>query len=202
MKVYGDKTVTAVFVSRPGAASLDLVSDLGEFLAAIGKLSDPSKVTNLRFDRGGYTFNGVFRYTANGIPDAVELMLLESILKDATFDLSLSGGVANGFMWQNWEQNRAQAQADLPAQNASIQRAVAAYMTLGYYGIRAWVCAKVLEHFGVELDPEEYANNGGVYFAPDKDCDADGYTNLEEWQYITQTGPFAPQAKEIGRAHV
>ena len=55
---------------------------------------------------GGPVFSG------NGIPDAMEFKMIETVLKDATLDLGFEGGVMNGRVYQDWRHNLAQARTD------------------------------------------------------------------------------------------
>jgi hypothetical protein len=83
------------------------------FLVAIGELSDPADAVNNAWDRGVVTFvDGGPVFSGNGIPDAMEFKLLETVLKDATLDLGFEGGVMNWHVYQDWRHNLAQARAD------------------------------------------------------------------------------------------
>ena len=91
-------------------------------------------------------------------------------------------------LWKIYVACLAQAQIDLSAQSAAVQRAVAAYMTLGSFGHVGQVLVDVQTHFGVTLDRFLYPNAGDRWFAADKDMDRDGATNKEEWDYaVAQT---------------
>ena len=111
--LVGDTNLVVTFEYRPGIAQLDLVADLGAFLVAIGELSDPAHAVNNAWDRGVVSFvDGGPVFSGNGIPDAVEFKLLETVLKYATLDLGFEGGLMNGHAYQDWRYNLAQARAD------------------------------------------------------------------------------------------
>jgi hypothetical protein len=180
--------ISAEFVARPGLDTLDLVADLGAFLVAIEVNEDVEDVYNLDYDRGDFEFDeyGARIFTGNGIPDAAEFALLDAVIHSVTLDLSARGGIASDFTWADYAANAAQAAADLPEQDAAVQRAVAAYMTLGDYGYRVMVRNVVRAHFTanglpVEIDASDYKNITARYFAPEKDADNDGAMNLTEW---------------------
>ena len=168
----GDVTLTATFEPRPGIGALDLVSDLGQFLLGIGELLNPADVVNNEWDRGvvEYDDNGAPVFSGNGIPDAMEFELLETVLKDAALDMAFEGGVFNYFVYQDWLRNLAQAQHDLPALPASVQRAVAAYMTIGDYGLTSMVEVEVQQHFGIALDATPYSVKSSRHLGFEADC--------------------------------
>jgi hypothetical protein len=56
--------------------------------------------------------DGVGSLLPNGIPDAMEFKMLETVLKDATLDLGFEGGVMNWHVYQDCLHNLAQARAD------------------------------------------------------------------------------------------
>ena len=118
-----DTALIAEMEHRPELAGLDLVAHLGEFLVAIGELSNEDDVWLFEWDCTGLELE-----EGNGIPDAAEFALLQSVLEDTALNLFRSGGVINSFVYEDWAQNIAQAAVDLPTQTLGIQRAVAAYM--------------------------------------------------------------------------
>ena len=73
-------------------------------------------------------------------------------------------------------------------------------MTLGYYGIARGCVRRRSRISGWQSDSTLYANDGTNFLGPDKDCDGDGYTNLEEWQYTIGEGAWAvsQQARATG----
>ena len=68
---------------------------------AIGELAKRGGCENLEFDRGEVTFDAELNetYSGNGIPDAAELYLLDSVLKDASLNMSSSGGVTHWYTY-------------------------------------------------------------------------------------------------------
>lgn len=189
----GDVTLTATFEPRPGIAALNLVNDLGQFLVGIGELSDPADVSNNEWDRGvvEYDDDGDPVFSGNGIPDAMEFQLLETVLKDATLDMSFQGGVFNYFVYQDWVRNMSQAKLDLAALPEAVQRAVAAYMTIGDYALTSMVKIEVEQHFGMALDATPYSVKSSRHLGYKADCDHDGLKNLEEWRRTAETGETA-----------
>jgi hypothetical protein len=75
----GPVDISAYFDYRPGVASLSMVEDLGAYLVAIGVYTDPEEVENFDYDTGVEELEGVVTvHLPNGIPDAAELMALQS----------------------------------------------------------------------------------------------------------------------------
>jgi hypothetical protein len=179
----GSVDVLAFFAHRPGIGSLNMLEDLAVYLVAIGVYTDPEEVENFYYDTGVEDLEGVETvYLPNGIPDTVELMALQAVLQDPSVKAKDSG-VSHAMMWQLYQTCLAQAQIDLSAQNAAVQRAVAAYMTLGTFGHVGQVLKDVQTHFSVALDRSLYPNSGNRWFGADKDMDRDGATNKQEWDY-------------------
>jgi hypothetical protein len=186
--VDGDRMPTARFVSRPGLSDVDMLQDLEDFLLTIGETE-----TIETWDRNGLTHDSAFNrvYIGNGMPDAMELYLVERVLKTRRLGLTRFGGVSHDVTWDMWAANLAQAEADLPNQEAFVHRIVAAYMTHGTFESSVSIQDLVHTHFGAEIDPMNYQLNGRRYFAPHRDADNDGTTNQEEWEIAAPTGDFA-----------
>jgi hypothetical protein len=114
-------------------------------------------------------------------------MALQAVMQNPAIETKDSG-VSHMALWKVYLTNLAQAQLDLSAQSAAVQRAVAAYMTLGSFGHVGQVLVDVETHFAVTLDRFLYPNAGDRWFAANKDMDRDGVTNKQEWDYaVAQT---------------
>jgi len=87
--------------------------------------------------------------------------------------------------WEDFNANLARAAMDLPmylpGMDEHIQRAVAAYMTLGNYGITLMVRTEVQRIWGVTLEGGNYALSSQTSLAFNADADNDGISNLDEW---------------------
>jgi hypothetical protein len=116
----------------------------------------------------------------NGIPDAAEFYLLQSILKEIYFDLSERGGVSHDDIWSIWSANLQQAQADLPAEDSPIQNVIAGYMTLGDEGSVLLATRLAQDHCSVALSRDGY-DTSARGLAPRGNADADGIPNAGEW---------------------
>jgi hypothetical protein len=187
-------TVIAEFIPLEHATGLDLVADLGDFLVATGDLVNAGDVLNLEFDRGGDDAS-----TGNGLPDAAEFMLLQAILERPTFNRSHFGGVGHQTIYGYWSHNLAQAETDLPLADPAIQRAIAAYMTLGNDGHEAWAIAAADALESVTLDASEYqSSRGTMSLGHLADADGDGAWNRLEWvsvlDYYEVTTPSMTEA--------
>gem|GEM_PF-1952189 len=194
------KRVVAKFVHRPGLADMDLVNDLGEFLVVMGVNANASDAMNLQYDRGDFEVgaDGETVFTGNGIPDAAEFALLETILKDIHLEPA-NGGAYHQTAWEDWERNLARAESDLPQMDAAVQRAVAAYMTLGSYGHRANVAEMANAYTQTaSVRPADYANMAFPELQPGGDADNDGSTNLAEWNAAANDPNNATSAAKIG----
>ena len=182
------ENLVAEFLKRTGAADLNLVQDLANMLTALG-----STETVETFDRNHCAEiqeDNTWEYGPNGIPDAAEFSLLQTILKDFRLDLTRHSGVNSDLVWKAWEQNLAQAQLDLPGvTNMSILRTVAAYMTLGDYPSTHMITELI---HGIEptvtLNDENYDTNSSIFLAHDEDADNDGISNETNWNAIVALG--------------
>jgi hypothetical protein len=160
-------------------------------------------VENFDYDTGVEELDGVVTvHLPNGIPDAAELMALQAVLQNPGIETKDSG-VSHMALWKIYLTNLAQAQIDLSAQSAAVQRAVAAYMTLGSFGHVGQVLVDVETHFAVTLDRFLYPNAGDRWFAADKDMDRDGVTNKQEWDYaVAQTAEAKSGTPSAAAAYV
>jgi len=172
------------FVERPGLASLDLVADFGDFLVEIGLHGVEDSVYDLDVDFGGYGIdsNRDLVFEGNGIPDVAEIALLWTVLQDVGLDRTARGGISHEFTWRDFRYNQLKAAEDLPGESAAAVNTIAAYMTLGSYGHRKWAASMAAEHYSAALSTEDYANIASPPFAPDRDLDFDGVSNVKEWE--------------------
>jgi hypothetical protein len=81
-----------------------------------------------------------------------------------------------------------QAATDLASADGHVQRAVAAYMTLGTYRMTAMIRYMVKDHFGVDLDPMNYGRSSARYLGYREDADNNGVSNLAAWQAAAAVG--------------
>jgi hypothetical protein len=178
MRVY------AVFIERPGLTDLDMVGDLDYFLQAVGQSE-----TAATFDRNEVEFDSEGRvYVGNGILDAAELYLLETVLKTRHLDWTAQSAIAHEPVWAAWRTNLTQATLDLNGFDPRIVRIVAAYMTLGDFDTQASMRDLVHRAFpDVEIDHVDYDRSSQRYFHWDNDADNDGVWNIEEWQAVSPT---------------
>ncbi len=200
-----NRTVEAYFVERPGTVDLDFESDLAYTLTAMSAAAGTyewetftamgAAAYTYAWDRNelDYELNEVGDiqrvYVENGILDAVELYLVETVLRERHLDWTERSGIYHDIVWDAWQTNLAQAQADLSGQDERIVRTVAGYMTLGDFKSVGCVQKMVaLIDAGITLDPDDYDRSTQRYLYWKSDADNDGYTNLEEWQAVSPAG--------------
>jgi hypothetical protein len=177
--------VYAHFIERPGLSDLDMVGDLNYFLQAVGE-----SATAATFDRNGIDYDSSLNriYVGNGILDAAELYLLETVLKTRNLDLTYKSAVAHNPVWAAWQTNLAQAQSDLSGYDARIARVVAGYMTIGDFDTVESIRSLVEQALtSVTIDPADYDLWPQRYLYFKRDADNDGFTNLLEWQIASPT---------------
>jgi hypothetical protein len=178
--------VYAHFIERPGLSDLDMVGDLNYFLLAVGE-----SATAATFDRNGIDYDSSLNriYVGNGILDAAELYLLETVLKTYRLSLTSRSGICHDVVWEAWRANLAQAEIDLNGFDSRFIRVVAGYMTLADYDTVESVLDLVEPVFpGVTIDPADYNLWAQCYFHFKEDADNDGFINLVEWQLASPTG--------------
>jgi len=161
---------------------MDLVTDLALMLTDLGV--SESVYT---FDRGDFEFDwdSSLIYTGNGLPDAAEFSLLERVLLDKDIEMAEEFGVSHAEVWEDYARNIEQAAADLGGLLPDyFQRVVAAYMTIGTSGMVGMITDTVDEYLGAELNWGEYGTNSSKHLAHDADADADGASNIEEWNNV------------------
>jgi hypothetical protein len=177
--------IYARFIERPGLTDLDMVGDLDYFLQAVGESE-----TAATFDRNEVEFDSEGRvYVGNGILDAAELYLLETVLKTRHLDWTVRSAIAHEPVWAAWRTNLARAGADLSGYDPRIIRVVAGYMTLGDFdtveSVRDLVNGALT---GVTIDRNDYDRSSQIYFLWKRDADNDGVSNIEEWQAASPSG--------------
>ena len=111
-------------------------------------------------------------------------MLLEAALADPQYNRVPYGGTGYQSVYAAWTANLTQAAADLPSEPAAIQRAIAAYMTLGTDGHNAWAVAAALEVAVVMLDPANYTGARGL--GEQDNADGDRAWNRLEWVSVLE----------------
>ena len=184
-----NRSITAVFIERPGLTEVDFIGDLEYFLQDIGAEEDIST-----FDGNEIRYNAKVErvYVGNGIPDVAELCLVEAILNRRSLDHSFRSGVYHDFIWDIWNVNLAQAAVDLPDEDPRIHRVVAGYMTLGDYKSEGFIDKLVTIHYNSEgLNTAAYETNGQRYLYYKADADNDGVSNYQEWEYASPDNSIA-----------
>ena len=185
------------FIERPGLSGLDMVGDLAYFLRFIG-----SNTAVNTFDRNGVDYDSEMNhiYVGNGMPDVAELYLLETVLRTRHLSLTHRSGVSHEVVWDAWRKNLAQAETDLPGQDARVIRVVAAYMTVGDFdtveSTRDLVQSAIR---GVAIDPHNYDLFPQRYLYWRRDADNDGVPNLAEWKLASPDGSLE-NLEAFGRA--
>lgn len=128
------------------------------------------------------------RHTPNAIIDYAELRMIDVLLRSPAHPLHQRLAP----VWQhNYRQmrielipfvDRCQTGA-LPGTHRQWARVMALYVTLGDPDSFALV-RDVLEEFSLIIDPADYDLTLAPLLAPDGDADADGLTNLQEYQSV------------------
>ena len=173
--------IHAEFINRPGLDSLDLVAALQYLLTqwGIGTSLQEFDVNGIAPDEDANPISA-----PNGIPDAAEFYLLQSILQDIYFNLASTGGASHDATWLTWENNLQRAQDDLPELAPAIQRVIAAYMTLGNDGSVMWAENEIQARYSITISGDNY-DLTTQEFTADEDADNDGLLNQEEWDYVS-----------------
>jgi hypothetical protein len=145
-------------------------------------------------DVNAWDFEGLERViTGNGIPDRLEFLLIERILRDRSYDYEMAGGAVNSRVRDAWRANAAIAEVsvgELEAQYPRITIVVAAYLTLGDDGSMRAAMTIVEDYGGTPLEMK-HANLGqGDYLGSEGDADGDGILNIEEYTIAMRTARF------------
>jgi hypothetical protein len=180
-----DLTCAAHFLERPGLSQIDMIQDMEDFLVLIGESADCATwdINDITYDEDVERV-----YSGNGMPDAVELYLIERILKARWRGLTVNGGISHDATWDAWIANLTQVQADLPKFPETVHRIVAGYMTNGTFESTAAIQYIIEDAWGVTLDYFAYERNRSEHLGGDKDADRDGVSNISEWQMASPTG--------------
>ncbi len=184
-----NRSITAVFIERPGLTEVDFIGDLEYFLLDIGVEED---ISTFDWNEIEYDADAERVYVGNGIPDVAELCLVEGVLDRRSLDHSFRSGVYHDFIWDIWNVNLAQAAVDLPGEDPRIQRVVAGYMTLGDFKSEGFIDKLVTIHYNSEgLNTAAYESNGQRYLYYKSDADNDGVLNYEEWEWASPNNSIA-----------
>lgn len=190
VELADDSVVTAEFVYRPGIDTLDFAGAFAEFLVAIG-YNETLVPYDLNVDTGD-TDPDSGALTGNGIPDVAELALLEQVLRTPAAEFGYEGGISHALLWDGYEHNRVQAQTDLAGQPDCVVTTAAAYMTLGTSEHQQAMVHWLENDLGLAagtVDPANYVNEEQSLLWPDGDADADGTSNLSEWNEAVAQAP-------------
>jgi len=184
-----NRSITAVFIERPGLTEVDFIGDLEYFLLDIGVEED---ISTFDWNEIEYDADVERVYVGNGIPDVAELCLVEGVLDRRSLDHSFRSGVYHDFIWDIWNVNLAQAAVDLAGEDPRIQRVVAGYMTLGDYKSEGFIDKLVTIHYNSEgLNTAAYESNGQRYLYYKADADNDGVLNYMEWEWASPNNSIA-----------
>jgi len=179
-----------LFVERPGILELDLHADVVNFLVVTGAASKEDYYS-LALDTGEFdiaNFGGKV-VVGNGIPDYLEVGLLERVLKDVDAEFlndRLTDGAGHDLIWETFMHNLEKVRTFLPDESPSVQRGVTALMCLSVYGHSIFVNQALKRALDKEVPTQELENLGVRFFEPDEDCDADGKSNLKEYQALSK----------------
>jgi len=199
---WGDTGAKAEFLYRPGIADLGFIADLDTFLLAIGYITESMAPELFEYDTGETEWvpdgqdGSTLELRPNGIPDAVELLVLQYVLQDVQYNRIPSGGASHIHTWRSWERNLATAQSQINnPQLDYLSRLVAAYMTIGTPGHRQTITKLLDDFYAVTLDPSVYDTSVTTWFNEHGDPDADGVWNIEEWENVEEAleGTVTPE---------
>lgn len=178
-----DKLAVAEFLPVVPGMETDLADDLVKVLEEIQYDS-----TKFDYDHNGVGIvDGEFGLAENGIPDMAEFDLLQAVLRDPRVDYAWENGVVHYFLRRTWEQNLALFSTQYPALTDHAKRVLAAYMTIGNTG-SVMQCNYLLGGLGYQpLAPESgYVRDHVEFLADYGDANADGMTNLEQWEAVVE----------------
>jgi hypothetical protein len=199
---WQETVAKAEFLYRPGIADLDFIANLDTFLLAIGYITQSMAPELFEYDTGETEWapdgqgGSTLELRPNGIPDAVELYLLQYVLQHPQFDMISVGGASHVHAWRSWETNLALAQTQINnPQLDYLARLVAAYMTIGTPGHRAAMEKLLDDYYAIALDASAYDTSVTSWFGPEGDLDNDGVWNIEEWENVEEalTGTVTPE---------
>ncbi|MDZ4858766.1 MAG: hypothetical protein SGI88_07260 [Candidatus Hydrogenedentes bacterium] len=180
-----NRTISAHFFERPGLLKIDMFGDMEFSLASIDSSND---LYTFDLNEISYNDDAAPKFVANGVPDAVELHLLEAVLRNPKLSLTARSGIGHIFAWEAWRTNLLRIQRDAPNIDARIQRVVAGYITLGDYMSVEFIPKGLATHFQVTgIDSENYDRSMSRYLTYNEDADNDGFLNNEEWGHSIST---------------
>jgi hypothetical protein len=174
-------------------SGLSMAADYSTMCQALGVVNGTDPALLEAIDINDLTSDGdgsAEYFQANGIPDLAELLLLETALKNSSFDL---GGITNAALVDRWNEIEAQLVLGegVTSVDPSIVRMAIAYCMLGNTG--SSYCGAMIAVAAGLVPVDDNAID--VLFIPMPwpfsqwgDLDNDGFSNLLEWQETANIG--------------
>jgi hypothetical protein len=179
--LFGDLAIaqarTPMFADPTGIAA-----DLAIFLEAIGIHRSLESVDLNKVDSEYVAGRRIDIPSPNGIPDAVELSLVQRVLDTPEINFTARSGIGGEHVRFVWNENLAAIRQALPHVGSAIHNAIAGYMTIGDLDSVHLMEAKVYDTWGVTLNTREFSSQAQQHLAWDGNADQDGMMNREEWQ--------------------
>lgn len=183
--------VHARFVQVGDVVALDLVGDLESFLKATGLSNDVCA-----FDRNKMEISSAADFfVPNGIPDAAEFKVLETVLKSPKAGSSRNGGIYHEYAVKAWRENLALAKRDL-GEHGDVPGAIntlTAYSTLGNYESMEFIKQTLNRLYHLKIDMGKYNNDLMEELDPDHSAANTAITNKEHWDRISRGKPITKE---------
>lgn len=180
---------------EPWSGDLDLAAALEFFLLETNQVESAEEV--LEFDRGGgYYVNGVYTYTGNGIPDVVEMLLLEELLTNHQY--ADPNGVWGAEVFEEFLRQWDFISPYLIGQDEEIILAAAAYLTLGGLDYLFWL----RDALGMAIDYGTYGNTASQSLSVDRSVDGGPFTNLQQWWWLLEAHGCPSMSLELAQSFV
>ncbi len=151
---------------------------------------------------GGFGGIDPIQIDGNGLLDSYEFELIQACLRNATLDLSQTGGVTHEMLATAWANNLSQIQNDLGGEGGlaavilpGMDTVLAGFMTLGdpvssLLPVLLIAAAQAMDEFPVDVEIPVLANYVLLpdFLGLDGDADGDGFTNREEYDFFVPLG--------------
>jgi hypothetical protein len=169
---------------------MDLVADVAALLEAAGEAT-VADFYGLLYDKGELSFdeNGDWLYTANGIPDAVEIALLSEVMIHPDCEHAADGGVSSEYVWRSFAANYDTIKRQLGGYDRATTSAAASLLTLGDLGHAFHAVQLVKEAYGVDINLDQWKTGAFRWLGARKDARGGGTNNLGIWTLTTNTLP-------------